>query len=85
MPLLVLVVGNETAEDWTSAAFANSISDELSVWFCIITGKPQDIGMRLANDVEVSIRIANTAKAKVIIFLTISSTLLLIMDIYGVD
>jgi hypothetical protein len=82
---LSLVVGNETAADWTSAALANSISLELSVWFCIRTGKPQDIGMRLATVMDVSIAIARTAKANVIIFLTISSTLLLIMDIYGVD
>ena len=27
MPPVVLVVGNETAEDWTLAALANSISD----------------------------------------------------------
>jgi hypothetical protein len=85
MPSVVLDVGNETAADCRSAALANSMSDECSVWFCIITGNPQDIGTRLATAVEVSIAIVRTAKANVIIFLTISSTLLLIMDIYGVD
>jgi hypothetical protein len=82
---VVLVVGNETAEDSMSAAFANSMLVALSVWFCIRTGNPQDIGTRLATAVEVNIAITRTAKANILIFLTISSTLLLIMDIYGVD
>lgn len=54
-------------------------------WFCTITGNPHDMGIRLALAGMTIIVTARTASVNRMIFFTIYTTLLLIMDIQDVD